>query len=114
MNLNGNQIIAIILVVLGVLTASTAQLNDLLGPVLAHVIVSVASLSMAILSGVLGVLTGQASAVRAVSAMPGVEKILVNAQANQTLAKLAVAEDQDKVQPTPQAQSSVAQIAKGA
>lgn len=112
--MNVNQIFAIILVVLGVFVASAAQLADLLGPTTAKVIVSVSSLLMSILSGVLGVLTGQASQIKAVQAMPGVEKIVVNEKANQALAAIAVDPAQQKVEVMPKAVSAVNQTAKGA
>lgn len=112
MNLNFNQVIAIVLVILGVLVASTAQLTDLFGPIATKTIVSVSSLGMSILSGVLGVMTGQASQLKAVQDMPGVEKITVNSQANATLAALAVDPAQSKIKATPEAAATVQATAK--
>lgn len=111
--MNLNQIFAITLVVLGVLAASTAQLNDLVGPTATKTIVSIAGLLTSIISGILGVLTGQASQVKAVQAMPGVEKIVVNKEANQTLAALAIDPLQDKVEALPTDESAVTKTAKG-
>lgn len=113
LNLNLNQIFAIVLVVLGVATASTAQMTELFGPVAAKTVATSAGLLTSILSGVLGVLTGQASQVKAVQAMPGVESILVNAKANQTLAAIAVDPNQSKVQVVPGDVNKVTETAKG-
>jgi hypothetical protein len=112
-NLNANQVIAIVLVVLGVCVASTAQLTDLFGPHAAKTIVSVSGLLMSILSGVLGVITGQGSQIRAVQNMAGVDKILVNGRANETLASLAVDPTQQKIEPTRGSEQAVQTAAKG-
>jgi hypothetical protein len=113
MNLNSNQVLSIALVVMGVLVASTTQLTDLFGAAVTKDIVAVAGLGMSILAGVQGVISGQASQVRAVQAMPGVEKIVVNGQANQTLAQIAV-DPNSKVEATPQATATVQNTARGA
>ncbi len=113
-NLTPGQIFAIILAVLGVLGASTAQLTDLLGATEAKVIVTISSLLSSILSTILAVITGQGSQIAAVQAMPGIEKITVNAQANSTLASLAVDPANDKIESLPSAASAVAATAKGA
>lgn len=114
MNLNANQVIAIVCVVLGVLVASTAQLTDLFGPAVAKYVVSAAGLLSSIMAGVLGVMTGQASQVKAVQGMPGVEKIVVNEKANSTLASIAVDPSQKKVEVLPQAAATVKQTAQAA
>ena len=113
MNLNRNQIIAIVLVVLGVLAASAAQLTDLFGAKIAHTIISSSSLLMSILSGVLAVLTGQSGILKDVQAMPGVDKVVVNKDANSTLAAAAV-NPNSKVEAAPGAEAAVAQIARAA
>lgn len=112
MNLNINQVISIALVVLGVFVASTAQLTDLFGPNVAKTIVSLSGLLMSIMSGVLGIITGQSGQLKAVQAMPGVEKIVVNSMANNTLASLAVDQQQDKIEAMPSAAAAVAATAK--
>ena len=114
MNININQIIAIVLVVLGVCSASTAQLTDLFGAGAAKYIISGSGLLTSILSGVLGIITGQGSIIKAVQAMPGVERISVNSQANSTLATLAVDPNQGKIETIPGAAAAVAATAKGA
>lgn len=63
------QIFSIILVVLGVLVASTGQLNDLLGPQVTKYIVSLAGLLMSILSGISAIVTGANQQVKDVVAM---------------------------------------------
>src|ERR1700694_2310580 len=112
MNLNTNQQIAIVLVVLGVLTASTAQLTDLFGPLASKYIVSASGLLVSIFSGILGVITGQGGQLRDVQAMPGVERITVNAAANQTLAAMAVDQSQPKIEIKAGAENTVAATAR--
>lgn len=113
MNLNRSQIIATTIAILGVLMVSTSQLTDLFGPTATKSIVSVASLLNSILGATLAVITSQGGQVRDVLAMPGVEKIDVNAKANSTLAAIAVDPTVDKISPTPAAQAQVAAIAQG-
>lgn len=107
MNLNRNQILAITIAILAVLMASTAQLTDLFGAGTAKAIISAAGLLNGMLSSILAVITGQAGMVKDVQAMQGVEKITVNAQANQTLAQIAVDPANLKIEATPQAQAQV-------
>lgn len=109
--MNVKQVLAITLVVLGVLTASTAQLNDLFGPTTTKAIVSISSLLMSILSGLLGVFSSQANTVKDVQAMDGVEKIVVNKDANQTLASLAVDPVNTKIEPAHNAEAAVTRTA---
>lgn len=113
-HLTMGQVFAIILAVLGVLSASTVQLTDLLGAPMAKAIATVSTLTMTILSSVLAIITGQASQIQAVQAMPGVDKIVVNEKANDTLATLAVDPLQLKIEATPAATSTVVQTAKDA
>lgn len=111
MNLTFNQIVAMILVVLGVLTASAAQLTDLFGPTAAKNIASAAGLLSSIMAGFLSIVTGQSNLVRDVQAMPGIERIVVNEKANTTLATLAVDPAQPKIESTPGAATAVASTA---
>lgn len=113
MNLTPLQIIGIILAVNGALASATGQLTDLFGPTIAKDIASIASLGSAILGGIITSMSGQASQIKNVLAMPGVEKINVNAQANAALATIAVDPTVDKISPTPAAQTAVEQTAKG-
>lgn len=113
MNLNGKQVIAIVIAILSVLMVSTSQLNDLFGPAIAKYVVSTAGLLNLILGSVMAALTGQGAMINEVRAMPGVEHIEVNAQANKTLAAIAVDPKADKIAPTPAAMQAVTQTAKG-
>lgn len=112
-NLTPLQIIGIILAINGALTSATGQLTELFGPTIAKDIASIASLGSAILGGIITSMSGQASQVKNVLAMPGVEKINVNEQANPTLAAIAVDPKQDRIAPTVAAQNIVEQTAKG-
>lgn len=111
MNLNGKQIISIIGAIVSVLMVSTAQLTDLFGPGVAKEIVSVAGLLNMTLQSVMVAITSQGSTVKDVLAMPGVDKINVNAQANATLAAIAVDPKVDRISPTPAALESVTRTA---
>lgn len=113
MNLNGKQLIAITIAVLGVLMVSTSQLTDLFGPVITKSITAVAALLNSVLGATLAVITSQTGTVKDVLAMDGVDKINVNASANQTLAAIAVDPTINKISPTPAAQSAVEATAKG-
>lgn len=113
MNINLKQGISIVIAVLGVLMVSTTNLADLFGPTAAKSIVSIAALLNSILGSTLAVITSQTGTVKDVLAMPGVEKINVNAQANQTLAAIAIDPTVDKISATPQAQAAVTATAKG-
>lgn len=63
------QIFSIVLVVLGVLVASTGQLTDLFGPQATKYVVSAAGMLMSILSGISAVVTGQTQQIKDVVAM---------------------------------------------
>jgi hypothetical protein len=112
MNLNFKQVLAILAAILGVLMVSTAQLTDLFGAGVAKTIGSGSGLLTLMINSVLAVVTGQAAMVKDVLAMPGVESVKVNAQANQTLAQIAVDPTQQKIEATPQAAAQVAATAK--
>jgi len=114
MNLNGNQVLSIILIVLSVLVASTSQLTDLVGPGMTKTVVSIASLLSAILNGVMAVITGQSSQVKAVLAMPGLDKMVINKNAGAMLATLAVDPAQDKIEASPEASAAVQATARAA
>ncbi len=107
MNLNTNQVLAIILVILSVLVGSTAQLTDLFGAHVTQDVVSVASLLMAVLNGILVVITGQTGQIKAVRSMPGIEKLVVNDQANATLAQMAVDPTEPKIGAKPDSLAAV-------
>lgn len=112
--MNQKQVLAVIMVVLGVVMASTTQLTELgLTPGAAKAIVGFAGMLNAILAGTLGILTTQANTVKDVQAMQGVESIVVNKQANQTLAALAVDPAQAKVEVKTSDTAAVNLTAKG-
>ena len=113
MNLNGKQIISIIAAVVSALMLATTQLTDIFGASTAKLIVSTAALANMILNSIIAAITGQATMIRDVAAMPGVEKISVNANANQTLAAAAIDPVQDKVAPVLNDLESVTATAKG-
>lgn len=113
LNLTPLQILGVIIVVNGALIGGAANLTDLFGAHVSHIIVSVASLGNAIVGGIVTMFSGQGSMVRSVAAMPGVETITVNSKANQTLAQIAVDPEAGKVEATPAAEAKVAQTAKG-
>ena len=114
MNLTRSQILALVICTLGVLTASATQLTDLVGPMATKIIISASTLLMSILSGWVAVLSGQSNQLAEVQAMPGVEKITVNSQANSTLATMAVDPANAKIAATPEAQQAVAATARAA
>lgn len=111
MNLTLKQVISLIIAVLSALLLASTQLVDVFGPQTAHMIVGVSTLLNTVLGAILAIITSQAGTVKDTLAMPGVEGIQVNRQANQTLASIAVDPLQDKIQPTPQDAVKVNQIA---
>lgn len=111
LNLNGKQIIQIIGVVISVAMVSSAQLTDLIGPVWAKYIVTIAGLINMVLQGLSVNLTTQTNQIKDVAAMPGIEKISVNSAASSALATLAVDPQQSKVAPTPSAEAAVQKTA---
>lgn len=113
MNLNVQQMIAIAIVILSVCGASTAQMTDLFGALVAKDISSGSSILVAIMSGVLTIITGQSSQVKAVAAMPGIEPLKVNAQANPTLAAIAVDPANTRIDVKPGAEAAVNKTAAG-
>lgn len=108
------QWVGIILMVNGVLSGSASQMTDLLGPVWAAHVGSIAVMGSGICGGLITMFGGQGAMIRGVAAMPGVEAIKVNSLANATLATIAVDQAQGKVETLPEAKSAVAATAKGA
>lgn len=113
LNLNTKQLLSIIGAILSVLMVASAQLTDIFGAGVAKTIVSMSGLGNLIIQSVMTALTSQTNTVKDVAAMPGVEKITVNSQANQTLAQVAVDPHVNKIAPTPQAMDAVEATAKG-
>lgn len=112
MNLNRNQILALIITTLSVLGASTAQLTDLFGPTLAKTILSASSLLTGILSGWMAIVTGQTGMVKDVSNITGVEPIKINKEANAALARVALDPAVNNVDVVPADRDKVTQTAE--
>ena len=89
MNLTLIQKIAITMAVLGVLSTSGVQLTDILGSGIAKSVVSVSGLINSVLAAIVAVISGQSAIIKQVAAMPGVEKVSVNADAGTSLAQAA-------------------------
>jgi hypothetical protein len=115
MNLTGKQLLLIVAAILSALVAASAQLTDIFGPAVAKSIISIISLSNTILTSVIAAMSGQANLVKDVRAMDGVDRVVVNANANQTLAKIAVDPNEPKVgASTPDVRATLIDTAKGA
>lgn len=114
MNLTLGQKIALLSITLGALAGGTAQLTPIFGSVVSADIASLAALANTIVSGWIFVVTGQGAQMKNVAAMPGVEKVLLNSDANAVAATLAMDKNQDKIAPTPSAETAVAATAKAA
>jgi hypothetical protein len=95
------------------LITGAALFQQLLGQEAALMVVASLGIVNIVISSVGTALSGQAQLVKDVAAMPGVEKITVNAQANPTLAAVAVDQTVDKVSPTRQDMDVVTQTARG-
>lgn len=114
MNLNGKQIISIIMAVLGVLMIAKSQLTPMFGPDIAEYIVNAAGLVNMMLASVMAAITGtlpQDQQVKQVLEMPGVERLRVNKNASPELAVLAMDPNINKISPTDEARTAVAAIA---
>jgi hypothetical protein len=101
------QVLGAILVINGALAGGVNELTDLLGPTMAKHVLSVCVIGSGICGGFITMFGGLGSQVRNVLAMPGVEKIAVNGQANSTLAAIAIDPLQDKSAPTTAAMDKV-------
>lgn len=111
MKINFNQALAVLIAILSVLAVSTANLTDLFGETIAKTVSSAANLINAMIAGILAAYTGQAQMVKDVAAMPGIEPIKVNAEANATLAAVAMDPAVDKVSAVEHDAPIVAEIA---
>ncbi|EJN10463.1 hypothetical protein PMI42_06239 [Bradyrhizobium sp. YR681] len=111
------QWIGIVILFNTTLLGGAGQLGDLsLSPGMVKAVLAVATLGNGFLGGLVTMFGGQGSMIKTVAAMPGIEQISVNSQANQTLAQIATsgAADAAKVEATPAAQRAVGQTARGA
>lgn len=114
------QKIALTIAVLGFLAGAGTQLTDIFAPfgsaapLIVKEIVSLSSFVSGILGVGLSFISGQGSQIAAVQAMPGVEKIVVNAKASPTLATMAVDEANPKIEAAPLSASAVQRTAAAA
>ncbi len=111
--MNTSQKLSLTIGILGFVATGGTQLTDIFSPfgsIAPLIVKEIVSLS-GFISGVLGIVltftTGQSSQVRAVQDMPGVEKIVVNSKANQTLASMAVDPNQPKIETIPADKTAV-------
>lgn len=112
--MNITVILALAIAILGVVTGATGQLTDLFGATLAHTLVSASGLVSSILGAILMALTGNASMLKTVAALPGVDRVSINTQASSAVAAVAVDPDQPKVGATSaQDRPALQEIAKG-
>lgn len=97
MDLTSKQWFQIVSGVNGGLITGAALLQTLFGQDLTLKIVAVLGIIGIIINSVGAAVSGQANLVKDVAAMPGVERISINAMANPTLASAAVDPEQPKV-----------------
>ena len=118
--MNTAQKLALTIGILGFVATGSTQLTDIfspfgsLAPLIVKEIVSLSGFATGVLGIVLTFTTGQSGMVKSVQAMPGVEKIVVNEQANATLATLAVDPTQAKIETVPSALPAVQATARAA
>jgi len=99
----------------GGLITGAALFNPLVGQDVSLKVISVLGICQIIVSAINSNLSTQAATVKEVAAMPGVERIAVNTQANPTLAAVATDANQPKVGAvSPDARAILQNIAKGA
>lgn len=96
------------------IAGASAQLTDLFGPHIAHYIVSAFTFANILIGAFMVPFTGQTAMVKSVLAMPGVERLTVNANSNPTLATIAVDPNVDKIAPKAEDLAKVIKIAQGA
>jgi hypothetical protein len=107
--------IGIVILFNSTLLGGASQLADLtLSVITIKIILAAATLANGFLGGLVIMFGGQGAQIKNVLAMPGVERISVNSQANGTLATIAVDPNQSKIAPTPGAQTEVIATAKAA
>lgn len=110
-NLTIHQVLLIFVAICSALSASSATLGDIFDARTVKMIVGFSNMLNTVIASVVVALTGQAGLVKQVAAMPGVEEIKVNDQANQVLAAVAMDETQDKVVPIPSQEHAISEKA---
>lgn len=113
-NLTLVQWIGIMVGLNSLLMGATPQLTVLFGTVAVPYIIAVATLGNGALGVFVTVVGGIGSQAANVAALPGVDRILVNRNANSTLSALAVDHDQPKIGAIPEDKAAVAATAKAA
>lgn len=113
MTITNKQWFQIVQGVIGGLITGAALMQTLFGQDLTIKIVAGLGIANIIISSIGTALSSQGSDIKSVLAMPGVEKLTVNSQANQTLASIAVDPMVNKIAPTQAAESAVIATAKG-
>lgn len=117
MNINGKQIIAVVMAVLGVLMVAKSQLTPMFGAETADYVINAAGLLNLMLGSIMAAISGnqtQDAQVRQVLDMTGVKRLEVNKDASPALALLAVNPDVDKIAPAPEAVRAVEATATAA
>ncbi len=114
-NLTNAQKVAMIGIVLSAFAGSAAQFTPIFGSMIATDIASVASFLGTIVNGFIFVMTGQGAQLQNVAAMPGVERVSVNAHANSIVATAATDPAQPKIGPvSPDVRPTLVATAKAA
>lgn len=114
MNITSKQWFQIVQGIVSSLITAGALFTTLFGQDMTLKIIAVLGLVNIMISSVGAALSGQANLVRDVAAMPGVEKVTVNAAANQTLATAATDPAQPKIgASTPEVREVLKDTAKG-
>lgn len=115
MNFTFQQKLAMAMGFLGAATSAFGALNPIMSPKEALIGTVIFGFISACLGVMSTIVSGQGAQMKAVAAMPGVERIQINAQANQVAAQLATsgALDAAKIESLPEAAAQVAQTAKG-
>lgn len=114
LNITRNQFLSLLALGLSLLAAGGATLTQIFGAGLAGQIAAAAGFLSSFVNGAIVILTSQGQQVKDVAAMPGVQGVAVNAQANSTLATLAVDPAQGKIAASPKDIQAVAETAKTA
>lgn len=96
----------------GGLITGAALLQTLLGQDLTIKVVAILGICQIVISAITSSLSTQNSVISQVQGIPGVDKILINAQANPALAQMAMGADAPKIVPAPGSAAQVANIAK--
>lgn len=113
MNFTFQQKLTMAIGIVGAATSAFGALNPIMTSTTALIGTVIFGFVSACLAVVATVTSSQGAQVKSVLDMPGVDKIDINAQANKTLAALAVDKTVDKIAPTQGAEAAVIATAKG-